>query len=224
MLKLKTLFVAGLIPALALTQQDKFKQLSDEFATPNVYRNAAGAPGHQYYQQQANYVIQVTLDDAKQQIHGEETVTYINNSPDPLSYLWLQLDQNIQKPDSDKNLTQTGDIESMCLSLTNEYVRLQYFQDKSYREWEVSVRGIGVRLCGTQCSHREKDEPHLSSVDINQDHHRILIKCSANLGSACLDDYLLSTQSLILRLWRNCLGVFSLPYSEYHLNTKVKYN
>jgi hypothetical protein len=101
-------------PLLAFAQHDKFEQLYDEFATPNTYRNAAGAPGPEYYQQQANYVIAVTLDDEKQQIKGEETITYVNNSPDPLSYLWLQLDQNIQQPNSDRHLTETGDIESMA--------------------------------------------------------------------------------------------------------------
>lgn len=98
---------------LAFNQEDKFAQLYDEFATPNVYRNAAGAPGQAYYQQQADYTIQVKLDDAKQEIHGEETVTYTNNSPDLLAYLWLQLDQNSRMPNSDRNLTETGDISSI---------------------------------------------------------------------------------------------------------------
>ena len=107
-------FALAFVPVLTFAQHDKFEQLYDEFATPNTYRNAAGAPGQEYYQQQANYVIAVTLDDENQQIRGEETITYINNSPDPLSYLWLQLDQNIQQPGSDRHLTETGDIESMA--------------------------------------------------------------------------------------------------------------
>ncbi len=74
----------------------KFKQLHEELATPNVYRTASGAPGHEYYQQKADYVIEVTLDDANKKIFGEATVTYHNNSPDPLDYLWVQLDQNIR--------------------------------------------------------------------------------------------------------------------------------
>ena len=114
MLKLTSVFAICFCSIFVFSQGDKFEQLYDEFSTPNVYRNAAGAPGPQYYQQQANYIIQVTLDDAKQQVQGTETVTYINNSPDPLSYLWLQLDQNIQDPNSYRNLTETGDIESMA--------------------------------------------------------------------------------------------------------------
>ena len=74
--------------------QDKFRQLEEILPTPNEYRNGAGAPGHSYFQQQADYSMDLELKDDKQQIFGEETITYTNNSPDPLTYLWLQLDQN----------------------------------------------------------------------------------------------------------------------------------
>ena len=90
---------------------NKFKQLKEELATPNVYRNAAGAPGPEYYQQQADYVMKITLDDAKQKITGSETVTYTNNSPDQLDYIWLQLDQNIRRPGSAGMLSSTSTIE-----------------------------------------------------------------------------------------------------------------
>jgi hypothetical protein len=73
---------------------DKFRQLEEILPTPNSYRTASGAPGHEYWQQQADYKIKAELNDDKQQLFGEETITYTNNSPDPLSYLWLQLDQN----------------------------------------------------------------------------------------------------------------------------------
>jgi hypothetical protein len=138
MIKMKYLLAGTfLVPALSFSQ-DKFAQLYEEFATPNVYRNAAGAPGPQYYQQQANYMIQVTLDDDKQQIKGEETVTYINNSPDPLTYLWLQLDQNIQKPDSDRNLTETGDINSVSSpwALSGQIKSMEF--DGGYKDIEVT--------------------------------------------------------------------------------------
>jgi len=138
MKRLKYAFVITFLPVVSFAQADKFAQLYDEFATPNGYRNASGAPGPQYYQQQANYVIQVTLDDDKQQIWGQETVTYINNSPDPLSYLWVQLDQNIQKPDSDNNLTETGDIESISSpwALTGRLKSMEF--DGGYKELEVT--------------------------------------------------------------------------------------
>jgi len=79
---------------------NKFKQLYQEFSTPNQYRTASGAPGHEYYQQKADYKINLELDDNQQKIFGQETITYTNNSPDALEYLWLQLDQNVRAKDS----------------------------------------------------------------------------------------------------------------------------
>jgi hypothetical protein len=79
---------------------NKFRQLYQEFTSPNMFRNASGAPGPAYYQQQADYKINVELDDANKKIYGDEIITYTNNSPDQLEYLWLQLDQNIRKKDS----------------------------------------------------------------------------------------------------------------------------
>ena len=80
---------------------NKFKQLHELLPTPNVYRTASGAPGAQYWQQRADYKIEVTLDEEMQTITGKETVTYYNNSPDKLNYLWVQLDQNVRAKTSD---------------------------------------------------------------------------------------------------------------------------
>lgn len=79
---------------------NKFKQLYDEFATPNMYRSASGAPGVAYYQQQADYKMDIVLDDKNARLSGFETITYTNNSPDVLNYLWVQLDQNKRAKDS----------------------------------------------------------------------------------------------------------------------------
>ncbi|RXG26848.1 M1 family metallopeptidase [Leeuwenhoekiella marinoflava] len=79
---------------------NKFRQLYNEFATPNQYRTASGAPGPAYYQNEADYEIKIELNDENQTISGYETITYINNSPDKLEYLWVQLDQNIRTKDS----------------------------------------------------------------------------------------------------------------------------
>jgi len=79
---------------------NKFRQMGTEFATPNVYRTASGAPGQFYWQQEANYKISVELDDENQRISGNEQIEYINNSPDPLNYLWVQLDQNLMQKES----------------------------------------------------------------------------------------------------------------------------
>lgn len=89
-------------------QAAKFRQLGTALPTPNVYRNAAGAPGASYWQQRADYKIKVELDEDKKQINGSETITYFNNSPDKLNYLWVQLDQNRFKDGSAARLSETA--------------------------------------------------------------------------------------------------------------------
>ena len=73
---------------------NKFEQLGTILPTPNEYRTASGAPGPKYWQQRADYDIKATLDEKNLLLTGAETVTYFNNSPDVLTYLWLQLDEN----------------------------------------------------------------------------------------------------------------------------------
>ncbi len=82
------------------TDTNKFRQFKSEWATPNDQRTASGAPGHNYKQQQVDYIIDVRLDEENDKIYGEETITYHNNSNDKLEYLWLQLDQNIRAKNS----------------------------------------------------------------------------------------------------------------------------
>jgi hypothetical protein len=82
---------------------NRFEQLGTMLETPNMYRSASGAPGPKYWQQRADYDITATLDDDKQKLTGAETITYYNNSPDPLTYLWIQLDENEHDPKSDNN-------------------------------------------------------------------------------------------------------------------------
>ena len=88
----------------------KFKQLYEELPTPNVYRTASGAPGHEYYQQKADYEINVELDEKNNLIKGDEKITYTNNSPDVLNYLWVQLDQNVRAKNSHGQLTTTNSM------------------------------------------------------------------------------------------------------------------
>jgi hypothetical protein len=73
---------------------NKFEQLGTIMPTPNEQRTASGAPGAKYWQQRADYDIKCQLDEKKLKLTGEETITYYNNSPDPLDYLWMQLDEN----------------------------------------------------------------------------------------------------------------------------------
>jgi hypothetical protein len=89
---------------------DKFRQLEEILPTANGYRNAAGAPGHLYWQNRADYDMDIRLDDRQQRIYGTETITYYNQSPDALKYLWLQLDQNLFDPNSDTYKVRTGSL------------------------------------------------------------------------------------------------------------------
>jgi hypothetical protein len=82
------------------TNTNKFKQLRDEFSTPNSQHTASGAPGANYTQQKVDYRMDIVLDDANQKLYGEENITYHNNSEDTLEYLWVQLDQNKRAKDS----------------------------------------------------------------------------------------------------------------------------
>ena len=97
------LFSSSVLSQRIQTEQintNKFRQLNQEFSSPNMFRTASGAPGPAYYQQQADYKINIELDDLNKKIYGDEIVTYTNNSPDQLDYLWVQLDQNIRSKDS----------------------------------------------------------------------------------------------------------------------------
>ncbi|WP_164100418.1 M1 family aminopeptidase [Candidatus Laterigemmans baculatus] len=84
---------------------DAFRQLEEWLPTPNVYRTASGEPGPQYWQQRADYVIDIALDDDRQRLSGSVEIVYTNHSPQSLRYVWLQLDQNRFRPDSTANRT-----------------------------------------------------------------------------------------------------------------------
>jgi len=107
----KIILLALSLPVISYSQENKFAQLGQTLPTPNEYRNAAGAPGHNYYQQKADYKINVEIDDATQKLTGDETITYTNNSPDYLEYLWIQLDQNVRAIDSDSKLIEVERME-----------------------------------------------------------------------------------------------------------------
>jgi len=92
-----TLFLNSNLNAQTQPWQGKFEPIDHLIAAPNTYRTASGAPGKDYWQQRANYKIKATLDEKTNTLTGEETITYFNNSPDNLTYLWIQLEQNVNK-------------------------------------------------------------------------------------------------------------------------------
>lgn len=91
--------------------QGKFEQLEQLLPTPNEYRTGSGAPGPKYWQQRADYVIAAELNDENQSMTGSETITYFNNSPDALKYVWLQLDQNINEKGNNTLKTETSTVK-----------------------------------------------------------------------------------------------------------------
>ena len=110
MQKVLTLILVLGIGLSSINAQGKFEQLIEELPTPNVYRTGSGAPGPNYYQQKADYKINVRLNDENQTIQGFETITYHNNAPETLTYLWLQLDQNKRNKHSESALMQTSSL------------------------------------------------------------------------------------------------------------------
>lgn len=96
----------------AFNANGRFEQLESTLPTPNSYRTASGSPGKDYWQQRADYDIKVELDDINRKITGTETITYFNNSPDELPYLWIQLDQNLFEKNSISKTSETGEIKN----------------------------------------------------------------------------------------------------------------
>lgn len=95
---------------------NKFEQLGTILPNANTYRTASGAPGHEYWQQRADYKIEVELNEDDYTITGTEYVTYFNNSPDELMYLWFQLDENEHDPKSDNNTFDGSSIHNKTLT------------------------------------------------------------------------------------------------------------
>jgi len=138
------------------TFKDKFRQLEEILPTPNSYRNAAGEPGHQYWQQKVDYKISVELDEANHRLTGSEEITYKNNSPDTLKYLWLQLDQNRFNNSSAAEMTSsfrgtatrnptiaTGDGGKPARLSLGQLRRLQRMEDVEHGYTIMSVKDKG---------------------------------------------------------------------------------
>lgn len=147
-------FASISISAQENTNKNKFKQLNEEFSSPNMFRTASGAPGHGYWQQKANYNIKIKLDDTTQRIYGEETITYFNQSPDELTYLWLQLDQNMREKDSDTKKIQSSTLSDrvsfgQLKRMENNFdggFKLDYVKDKSGKDLPFTINKTMMRV------------------------------------------------------------------------------
>ena len=136
---------------------NRFEQLGRILADPNEYRSASGAPGPDYWQQRADYKIAATLDEDNRILFGEETITYFNNSPDPLTYLWLQLDENEHNPKSDNNYFDgskvskpitVGELESLekKKSLEGYGVQIAWVKDAKNKPLKFTINTTMMRV------------------------------------------------------------------------------
>ncbi len=115
---------------------NKFEQLGTLLSSPNEYRTASGAPAEKYWQQKTDYDITCELDEQKQLLSGFETITYTNNSPDNLNYLWLQLDENEHHPKSDNNYFDQSKMRDIVSDLALE--QLKHPTER--------LKGLGVQI------------------------------------------------------------------------------
>ena len=138
------------------TDINKFSQMYAEMATPNMFRTASGAPGPAYYQQRADYKINLELDDKLSRMYGSETVTYYNNAPESLDYLWVQLDQNIARRDSQTPLidNQTMPPATTPENFAKSYMgkgfdggfNLEYVKDEKGNTMKYTINNTMMRI------------------------------------------------------------------------------
>ncbi|TRW26534.1 M1 family metallopeptidase [Flavobacterium zepuense] len=165
---LYTLFVLAALQAIAQdnpatkpaepghADNNKFSQMYDLLATPNMFRTASGAPGPAYYQQQADYKMDIELDDKNTKLYGTETITYHNNSPEALEYLWVQLDQNQHAADSPSKLIDSQKMNPAynASGFTREYMeqefdggfKLEYVKDAAGKPMKYTVNQTMMRI------------------------------------------------------------------------------
>ena len=223
------------------TNKNPFRQLKQELPTPNSYRTAAGFPGHEYYQQKADYVMDIELDDKKQTLSGEETVTYHNMSLDALPYLWVQLDQNMRAKDSDtKKIAQSSIAESMSFGnlkrMMNDFdggFKLDYVKGIDDKDLNYTVNKTMMRI--------DLDEPLKSGESFS-----FKIKWWYNINDRMQiggrsgyeyfedeDNYLYTIAQFFPRMavyndvegWQNKQflgrGEFTLPFGDYKVSITV---
>jgi hypothetical protein len=167
----KTYYFFALIMALQATAQtpetpvkrepghtdgNPFSQMYDVLATPNMFRTASGAPGPAYYQQQVDYKMDIELDDKNTKLYGTETITYHNNAPENLDYLWVQLDQNQHAANSPSKLIESEKMDAAYKAdgFSRKYMeaefdggfKLEYVRDASGKAMMYTVNQTMMRI------------------------------------------------------------------------------
>ena len=233
-------------PKQGHTNQNKFRQLYNEFSTPNDYRTASGAPGAAYYQQRADYVMDIKIDDETQRLYGEETITYTNNSPDVLAYLWVQLDQNIRKKDSPSLLknSQSMDQVSRLSSFANNHLgdpfdggfNIEHVLDAQGKPLTYIINQTMMRIdlptplqSGGQVSFSIKWWYNINNHVVNRarsgyeyfpkDDNRAYV-IAQFFPRMCMYDDVEGWQNY--QFWGN--GEFALPFGDYEVNLTVPAN
>ena len=233
-------------PKQGHTNQNKFRQLYNEFSTPNDYRTASGAPGAAYYQQRADYVMDIKIDDETQRLYGEETITYTNNSPDVLAYLWVQLDQNIRKKDSPSLLknSQSMDQVSQLSSFANNHLgdpfdggfNIEHVLDAQGKPLPYIINQTMMRIdlptplqSGGQVSFSIKWWYNINNHVVNRarsgyeyfpkDDNRAYV-IAQFFPRMCMYDDVEGWQNY--QFWGN--GEFALPFGDYEVNLTVPAN
>ncbi|MEC7658617.1 MAG: M1 family metallopeptidase [Bacteroidota bacterium] len=233
-------------PKQGHTNQNKFRQLYNEFSTPNDYRTASGAPGAAYYQQRADYVMDIKIDDETQRLYGEETITYTNNSPDVLAYLWVQLDQNIRKKDSPSLLknSQSMDQVSQLSTFANNHLgdpfdggfNIEHVLDAQGKPLPYIINQTMMRIdlptplqSGGQVSFSIKWWYNINNHVVNRarsgyeyfpkDNNRAYV-IAQFFPRMCMYDDVEGRQNY--QFWGN--GEFALPFGDYEVNLTVPAN
>lgn len=240
---MKKSIVLSIVTLLGVSSfaQKKFAQLDQELPTPNEYRNAAGAPGHNYYQQKADYKMNITIDDETQKLSGFETITYTNNSPDKLDYLWLQLDQNIYSVDSDSKIIEVEKMEDF--KTVGDIRKKSFYYDGGFKIEEIkSASGQKMRYFINKTMMRiDLDKPLLPKTSVT-----FQIKWWYNINDRMAvggrsgyeyfekdNNYLYTVAQYFPRMcvyndvtgWQNKQflgrGEFTLPFGDYDVNITV---
>ncbi len=234
-------FLFFFLTPLSIFSQSKFAQLEQLLPTPNEYRNASGAPGYNYYQQKADYKINVSIDENTQILKGEETITYTNNSPDQLNFLWLQLDQNIFSQDSDKksiNIENMKDFES-----EKDIKKHDFYYDGGFNIEDIkSLKGEKMRFSINKTMMRiDLEKPLLKGSKISfQIKWNYLINNRMEVGGRSGYEYCATDKNYIFTIaqwfprmcvynditgWQNKQflgsGEFTLPFGDYEVQITV---
>ena len=136
--------------------QGKFEPLGQMITPASSYRTASGAPGREYWQQRADYIIKAELDEANNRLSGTETITYYNNSPDVLDYVWIQLDQNVNRKENEDFGDLMGGVRDSVTSRNMQFLvrpidfaagyTINYVKDKSGNTLQSYVNNTMMRV------------------------------------------------------------------------------